>query len=110
MWSSSTPTAGPLPRRVSIPEDGDLPLRSPLRRAVSGSRLGFRIISLQELDDRNKNMEAQSRAWAGGEINKSLLTLGRVINAIFEHSGHIPWVVIQSARIKLKMVAANSTA
>lgn len=50
----------------------------------------------------------QGRAWAGGEINKSLLTLGRVINAIFEHSGHIPWVVIQSARIKLKMVAANS--
>ncbi|PRQ41346.1 hypothetical protein RchiOBHm_Chr4g0445921 [Rosa chinensis] len=28
----------PLPHPVSIPEDGDLPLRSPIRRAVSGSR------------------------------------------------------------------------
>ncbi|KAL6187308.1 hypothetical protein ACLB2K_038708 [Fragaria x ananassa] len=34
---------------------------------------------------------SEGRAWAGGEINKSLLTLGCVINAIFEHSGHIPW-------------------
>jgi len=26
-----------------------------------------------------------------GEINKSLLTLGRVINALVEHSGHVPY-------------------
>ncbi|XP_058088025.1 kinesin-like protein KIN-5D [Magnolia sinica] len=26
-----------------------------------------------------------------GEINKSLLTLGRVINVLVEHSGHIPY-------------------
>ncbi|KAE8676888.1 kinesin-like protein [Hibiscus syriacus] len=31
------------------------------------------------------------RAREAGEINKSLLTLGRVINAIVEHLGHIPY-------------------
>ncbi|OWM82359.1 hypothetical protein CDL15_Pgr001933 [Punica granatum] len=31
------------------------------------------------------------RAREAGEINKSLLTLGRVINALAEHSGHIPY-------------------
>ncbi|XP_020277289.1 kinesin-like protein KIN-5A [Asparagus officinalis] len=31
------------------------------------------------------------RAREAGEINKSLLTLGRVINALVEHSGHIPY-------------------
>lgn len=33
----------------------------------------------------------QGRAREAGEINKSLLTLGRVINALVEHSGHIPY-------------------
>ena len=33
----------------------------------------------------------QSRAREAGEINKSLLTLGRVINALVEHSGHVPY-------------------
>ena len=32
----------------------------------------------------------QGRAREAGEINKSLLTLGRVINALVEHSGHVP--------------------
>lgn len=31
------------------------------------------------------------RAREAGEINKSLLTLGRVINALVEHSSHIPY-------------------
>ncbi|KAL0370040.1 UNVERIFIED_CONTAM: Kinesin-like protein KIN-5D [Sesamum angustifolium] len=31
------------------------------------------------------------RAREAGEINKSLLTLGRVINALVEHSGHVPY-------------------
>ncbi|KAI3995533.1 hypothetical protein MKX01_023278 [Papaver californicum] len=31
------------------------------------------------------------RAREAGEINKSLLTLGRVINALVEHLGHIPY-------------------
>lgn len=34
---------------------------------------------------------SQGRAREAGEINKSLLTLGRVINALVEHSGHIPY-------------------
>lgn len=33
----------------------------------------------------------QGRAKEAGEINKSLLTLGRVINALVEHSPHIPY-------------------
>lgn len=33
----------------------------------------------------------QGRAREAGEINKSLLTLGRVINTLVEHSGHIPY-------------------
>ncbi|PON84175.1 Kinesin-like protein [Trema orientale] len=35
--------------------------------------------------------EEIGRAREAGEINKSLLTLGRVINALVEHSGHIPY-------------------
>ncbi|KAL6580029.1 Kinesin-like protein KIN-5C [Orobanche minor] len=31
------------------------------------------------------------RATEAGEINKSLFTLGRVINALVEHLGHIPY-------------------
>ena len=34
---------------------------------------------------------SQGRAREAGEINKSLLTLGRVINALVEHSGHVPY-------------------
>lgn len=33
----------------------------------------------------------QGRAREAGEINKSLLTLGRVINALVEHLGHVPY-------------------
>ncbi|GER28636.1 kinesin motor family protein [Striga asiatica] len=33
----------------------------------------------------------EARAREAGEINKSLLTLGRVINALVEHSVHIPY-------------------
>jgi kinesin family member 11 len=33
----------------------------------------------------------QGRAREAGEINKSLLTLGRVINSLVEHSGHVPY-------------------
>lgn len=43
----------------------------------------------------------QGRAREAGEINKSLLTLGRVITALVEHSGHIPyrfvWLILSIA-------------
>ncbi|KAL6189689.1 hypothetical protein ACLB2K_036092 [Fragaria x ananassa] len=81
------------------------------RRLFASSRFDYsRRRSASSISPTACRFRLTGRAWAGGEINKSLLTLGRVINAIFEHSGHIPWVLIQSARIKLKMVAANSTA
>lgn len=38
------------------------------------------------------NMRPESgRTREAGEINKSLLTLGRVINALVEHQGHVPY-------------------
>lgn len=39
-------------------------------------------------------VKMQGRAREAGEINKSLLTLGRVINALVEHSAHIPYRLI----------------
>ena len=33
----------------------------------------------------------EERAREAGSINQSLLTLGRVINALVEHHGHIPY-------------------
>ncbi|KAF7113545.1 hypothetical protein RHSIM_RhsimUnG0121300 [Rhododendron simsii] len=39
----------------------------------------------------SKKYSMQERAREAGEINKSLLTLGRVINALVEHSGHVPY-------------------
>ncbi|KAJ8532890.1 hypothetical protein K7X08_015779 [Anisodus acutangulus] len=33
----------------------------------------------------------EGRAREAGEINKSLLTLGRIINALVDHSGHVPY-------------------
>lgn len=36
-------------------------------------------------------MISQGRAREAGEINKSLLTLGRVITALVEHLGHVPY-------------------
>lgn len=39
----------------------------------------------------NIEFTLQGRAREAGEINKSLLTLGRVINALVEHSGHVPY-------------------
>lgn len=32
-----------------------------------------------------------NRAREAGNINQSLLTLGRVITALVEHSGHVPY-------------------
>lgn len=53
------------------------------------------IYSSIQLDSESLNstfwVELQGRAREAGEINKSLLTLGRVINALVEHSAHIPY-------------------
>lgn len=47
--------------------------------------------------DGKVNPYLQGRAREAGEINKSLLTLGRVINALVEHSGHIPYRCVTSS-------------
>ncbi|CAN1274994.1 Kinesin-like protein KIN-5D [Linum perenne] len=48
-----------------------------------GSSVGEELVKCGKL-----NLE---RAREAGEINKSLLTLGRVINALVDHSGHVPY-------------------
>ncbi|KAL8157051.1 hypothetical protein AgCh_001954 [Apium graveolens] len=50
--------------------------------------------------------EEIGRAREAGEINKSLLTLGRVINALVEHSGHIPYMYL-SWLMLLKKIAQS---
>lgn len=51
----------------------------------------FLITDLWRCSWTNPPIYLQGRAREAGEINKSLLTLGRVINALVEHSVHIPY-------------------
>jgi len=39
----------------------------------------------------NRSGAKDNRAREAGNINQSLLTLGRVITALVEHSGHVPY-------------------
>ncbi|KAJ6969357.1 kinesin-like protein [Populus alba x Populus x berolinensis] len=50
----------------------------------------------------------EGRVREAGEINKSLLTLGRVINALVEHSGHVPYRYIILADSKLTRLLRDS--
>ena len=49
----------------------------------------FSLVSI--IFNPHESLILQGRAREAGEINKSLLTLGRVINTLVEHSGHIPY-------------------
>jgi len=40
----------------------------------------------------------QQRAKEAGSINKSLLTLGRVINDLVDHSQHVPYRYVRSLK------------
>ena len=48
-------------------------------------------------------MKMQGRAREAGEIDKSLLTLGRDINALVAHSVHIPYRFLPSVFQCLKL-------
>lgn len=50
----------------------------------------------------------QSRAREAGEINKSLLTLGRVINALVEHSAHVPYRCVSHSTYLTSVINALS--
>ncbi|XP_020273566.1 kinesin-like protein KIN-5A isoform X1 [Asparagus officinalis] len=49
------------------------------------------LVDLAGSENISRSGAKDGRAREAGEINKSLLTLGRVINALVEHSGHIPY-------------------
>ncbi|GLT89628.1 hypothetical protein SLE2022_076050 [Rubroshorea leprosula] len=49
------------------------------------------LVDLAGSENISRSGARDSRAREAGEINKSLLTLGRVINALVEHSAHIPY-------------------
>ncbi|XP_004303542.1 PREDICTED: 125 kDa kinesin-related protein isoform X2 [Fragaria vesca subsp. vesca] len=49
------------------------------------------LVDLAGSENISRSGAREVRAREAGEINKSLLTLGRVINALVEHVGHIPY-------------------
>ncbi|KAL8496794.1 hypothetical protein ACS0TY_020464 [Phlomoides rotata] len=49
------------------------------------------LVDLAGSENISRSGAKEGRAREAGEINKSLLTLGRVINTLVEHSGHIPY-------------------
>ncbi|KAM7255154.1 hypothetical protein ACFE04_020395 [Oxalis oulophora] len=49
------------------------------------------LVDLAGSENISRSGSREGRAREAGEINKSLLTLGRVINALVEHSTHIPY-------------------
>ncbi|WOG91218.1 hypothetical protein DCAR_0310466 [Daucus carota subsp. sativus] len=49
------------------------------------------LVDLAGSENISRSGSRESRAREAGEINKSLLTLGRVINALVEHSAHVPY-------------------
>ncbi|KAJ0962271.1 hypothetical protein J5N97_030099 [Dioscorea zingiberensis] len=49
------------------------------------------LVDLAGSENISKSGVREARAREAGEMNKSLLTLGRVITALVEHSGHVPY-------------------
>ncbi|KAF8397540.1 hypothetical protein HHK36_016458 [Tetracentron sinense] len=49
------------------------------------------LVDLAGSENISRSGSREGRAREAGEINKSLLTLGRVINSLVEHSAHIPY-------------------
>lgn len=49
------------------------------------------LVDLAGSENITRSGAREGRAREAGEINKSLLTLGRVITALVEHSGHVPY-------------------
>ncbi|CAO2839605.1 unnamed protein product [Amaranthus hypochondriacus] len=49
------------------------------------------LVDLAGSENISRSGVREARAREAGEINKSLLTLGRVINALVDHSAHVPY-------------------
>lgn len=57
------------------------------------------LVDLAGSENINRSGAENKRAQEAGSINKSLLTLGRVINALVEHAQHIPYRESKLTRI-----------
>ncbi|CAR26163.1 hypothetical protein ZYGR_0E01460 [Zygosaccharomyces rouxii] len=98
-------TKGSLKRKVAATKCNDLSSRSHTiftivthvarTDPVSGEqyvKIGkLNLVDLAGSENINRSGAENMRAQEAGLINKSLLTLGRVINALVEHSSHIPY-------------------
>lgn len=98
-------TRGSLKRKVAATKCNDLSSRSHTiftivthvarTDPVSGEqyvKIGkLNLVDLAGSENINRSGAENMRAQEAGLINKSLLTLGRVINALVEHSSHIPY-------------------
>ncbi|GAV52142.1 hypothetical protein ZYGR_0AG01330 [Zygosaccharomyces rouxii] len=98
-------TKGSLKRKVASTKCNDLSSRSHTiftivthvarTDPVSGEqyvKIGkLNLVDLAGSENINRSGAENMRAQEAGLINKSLLTLGRVINALVEHSSHIPY-------------------
>ncbi|KAH9319214.1 hypothetical protein KI387_020983, partial [Taxus chinensis] len=49
------------------------------------------LVDLAGSENISRSGVRESRAREAGEINKSLLTLGRVITSLVDHLGHVPY-------------------
>jgi kinesin family protein 11 len=49
------------------------------------------LVDLAGSENISRSGAKDGRAREAGNINQSLLTLGRVITALVEHSGHVPY-------------------
>ncbi|KAG5584002.1 hypothetical protein H5410_044436 [Solanum commersonii] len=57
------------------------------------------LVDLAGSENISRSGAREGRAREAGEINKSLLTLGRVINALVEHLGHIPYRYLRDSKL-----------
>lgn len=57
------------------------------------------LVDLAGSENISRSGAREGRAREAGEINKSLLTLGRVINSLVDHSGHVPYRESKLTRI-----------
>lgn len=63
-------------------------------------RIGkLNLVDLAGSENVGRSGAVSGRAREAGMINQSLLTLGRVINALVEKSSHIPYRLVQSSRL-----------
>ena len=67
------------------------------------------LVDLAGSENIGRSGAENKRAREAGVINQGLLTLGRVINALVEHSPHVPYRLVGSKVINCRFVSWNPT-